>query len=82
MPQIVRRRGTAARHHVGIPGDIISECPGDFIGIRSGVCMRQRFLSRTDTATGLDRYGRRNANFVRVAGMLAALDAGEIATAA
>ena len=22
------------RHHVGIPGDIISECPGDFIGIR------------------------------------------------
>jgi hypothetical protein len=24
------------RHHVGIPGDIISECPGDFIGIRNG----------------------------------------------
>jgi hypothetical protein len=23
------------RHHVGTPGDIISECPGDFIGIRS-----------------------------------------------
>jgi hypothetical protein len=23
------------RHHVGIPGDIISECPGDFIGIRT-----------------------------------------------
>jgi hypothetical protein len=22
------------RHHVGTPGDIISECPGDFIGIR------------------------------------------------
>jgi hypothetical protein len=24
------------RHHVGTPGDIISECPGDFVGIRSG----------------------------------------------
>jgi hypothetical protein len=24
------------RHHVGIPGAIISECPGDFIGIRTG----------------------------------------------
>jgi hypothetical protein len=24
------------RHHVGILGDIISECPGDFIGIRTG----------------------------------------------
>jgi hypothetical protein len=23
-----------ARHHVGILGDIISECPGDLIGIR------------------------------------------------
>jgi hypothetical protein len=23
------------RHHVGIPGEIISECPGDFVGIRS-----------------------------------------------
>jgi hypothetical protein len=23
------------RHHVGTPGDIISECPGDFVGIRS-----------------------------------------------
>jgi hypothetical protein len=23
------------RHHVGIPGDIISECPGDFVGIRT-----------------------------------------------
>ena len=22
------------RHHVGTPGDIISECPGDFVGIR------------------------------------------------
>jgi hypothetical protein len=22
------------RHHVGIPGDFIAECPGDFIGIR------------------------------------------------
>jgi hypothetical protein len=24
------------RHHVGTPGDIISECPGDFVGIRTG----------------------------------------------
>jgi putative tryptophan/tyrosine transport system substrate-binding protein len=23
------------RHHVGTPGDIISECPSDFVGIRS-----------------------------------------------
>jgi hypothetical protein len=23
------------RHHVGTPGDIISECLGDFVGIRS-----------------------------------------------
>ena len=23
------------RHHVEIPGDIISECPGDFVGIRT-----------------------------------------------
>jgi hypothetical protein len=22
------------RHYVGTPGDIISECPGDFVGIR------------------------------------------------
>jgi hypothetical protein len=26
------------RHHVGIPGDFISECPGDFIGIRTKTC--------------------------------------------
>jgi hypothetical protein len=41
MPQIIRQRGTGpratsgrntGRHHLG---DIISECPGDFIGIRS-----------------------------------------------
>jgi hypothetical protein len=25
------------RHHVGIPGDIISECPGDFVGIRTSI---------------------------------------------
>jgi hypothetical protein len=23
------------RHHLGAPGDIISECPGDFVGIRN-----------------------------------------------
>jgi hypothetical protein len=23
------------RHHLGAPGDIISECPGDFVGIRT-----------------------------------------------
>jgi hypothetical protein len=22
------------RHHLGTPGDIMSECPGDFVGIR------------------------------------------------
>jgi hypothetical protein len=22
------------RHHLGTPGDIISECPGDFVAIR------------------------------------------------
>jgi hypothetical protein len=25
----------AGRHHVGTPGGIISECPGDFVGIRT-----------------------------------------------
>jgi hypothetical protein len=29
------RHRTPGRHHVGTPGDIISECPGDFVGIRS-----------------------------------------------
>jgi hypothetical protein len=24
------------RHHVGTPGDIISECPGDFVGMLEG----------------------------------------------
>jgi hypothetical protein len=28
-------RRNPGRHHVGIPGDIISECPGDFVGIRT-----------------------------------------------
>jgi hypothetical protein len=28
------RHRTPGRHHVGTPGDIISECPGDFVGIR------------------------------------------------
>src|SRR5947208_2681478 len=36
MPQITRQRGIRpGRHHVGTPGDIISECPDDFVGIRS-----------------------------------------------
>jgi hypothetical protein len=36
MPQITRQRGIRpGRHHVGTPGDIISECPGDFVGIRN-----------------------------------------------
>jgi hypothetical protein len=30
------------RHHVGTPGDIISECPGDFIGIRIPAAVRMR----------------------------------------
>jgi hypothetical protein len=36
MQKIIRQRGTGpGRHHVGTPGDIISECPGDFVGIRN-----------------------------------------------
>jgi hypothetical protein len=35
IPREAARRGTESRrHHVGTPGDIISECPGDFVGIR------------------------------------------------
>jgi hypothetical protein len=35
MQKIAGQRGTGpGRHHVGTPGDIISECPGDFVGIR------------------------------------------------
>ena len=35
MQKITRQRGSRpGRHHVGIPGHIISECPGDFVGIR------------------------------------------------
>src|SRR6267154_4596841 len=30
------------RHHIGTPGDIISECPGDFVGIRTGVPIDQQ----------------------------------------
>ena len=36
MPQIIRQRCTGpGRHHVGTPGDITSECPGDFVEIRT-----------------------------------------------
>jgi hypothetical protein len=36
-----RQRGAGpGRHHVGTPGDIISECPGDFVGIRTNVVRR------------------------------------------
>jgi hypothetical protein len=39
MRKIPRQRGTRpGRHHVGIPGDIISECPGDFVGIHQPPC--------------------------------------------
>jgi len=35
VPQIIRQRGTrSGRHHLGTPGDIISECLGGFVGIR------------------------------------------------
>jgi hypothetical protein len=35
MPKISRHRGiTPGRHHFGTPGDIISECLGEFVGIR------------------------------------------------
>jgi hypothetical protein len=27
------------RHHVGIPGDIIPESPGDFVGIRNAITL-------------------------------------------
>jgi hypothetical protein len=36
MPRYSRQRGAAPRrHHLVSPGDIISECPGDFVGIRN-----------------------------------------------
>jgi hypothetical protein len=42
MQKIVSQRGAEpGRHHVGAPGDIISECPGDFIGIRSLTAFRR-----------------------------------------
>jgi hypothetical protein len=34
------------RHHVGTPGDIISECPGDFVGIRSETRVLKYFQER------------------------------------
>jgi len=35
MQKVMRQRGSRpGRHYVGIPGDIISECPVDFVGIR------------------------------------------------
>jgi transposase len=40
------------RHHVGTPGDIISECPGDFVGIRSDGFWLHRLL----TAHGITNY--------------------------
>jgi Transposase len=40
------------RHHVGTPGDIISECPGDFVGIRSDGFSLHRLL----TAHGITNY--------------------------
>jgi hypothetical protein len=34
--KIIRQRGVApGRHHLGTLGEIISECPGDFVGIRT-----------------------------------------------
>jgi len=34
------------RHHVGTPGDIISECPGDFVGIRiDGITPDQAYFT-------------------------------------
>jgi hypothetical protein len=42
VAQIIRQRGSGpGRHHVGTPGDFISECLGDFIGIRTPVCSEQ-----------------------------------------
>jgi hypothetical protein len=39
------------RHHVGTPGDIISECPGDFVGIRTVVCAAMsKGMSHVDLA--------------------------------
>jgi hypothetical protein len=38
------------RHHVGTPGDIISECPGDFVGIRT-LNLTRRDIVPTLTAT-------------------------------
>jgi hypothetical protein len=47
------------RHHVGILGDIISECPGDFIGIR-------RVVGRLVAARRCrGRWGLRSATMIR-----------------
>jgi hypothetical protein len=36
MQKVISQRGTEpGRHHVGTPGDIISECLGGFVGIRT-----------------------------------------------
>src|SRR5437016_10338245 len=41
------------RHHVGTPGDIISECPGDFVGIR-----RQHVVNEASIGIDQDRPWR------------------------
>jgi hypothetical protein len=40
------------RHHVGIPSDIISECLGDFIEIRSPTVHSITLSTRTSLASG------------------------------
>jgi hypothetical protein len=41
------RGAEPGRHHLGIPGNIISECPGDFVGIRSECPPPHRFIDST-----------------------------------
>jgi hypothetical protein len=48
MQKIVSQRGTGpGRHHVGTPGGIISECPGDIIGIRTSIPARSDHRAMT-----------------------------------
>jgi hypothetical protein len=75
---MIRQRGIApGRHHPGTPGDIISECLGDIIGIRTmllsdavGADERQILglplplrRSLTTTQKQFLRYHRRSHNF-------------------
>jgi hypothetical protein len=70
VAQIIRQRGTGpGRHHVGTPGDIISECLGDFIGIRSNpdVPLHASELERTEANFAVLSQFFLDPSFVRIA---------------